>query len=252
MELMILFIFSLFVGSFLNVLIDRLPRGEDVIKSRSHCDFCSRTLSWFELIPLLSFILQAGRCRTCRHQLSLQYPLLEVVTALVFVTVGIMTAGIIPIILNCLIASSLIVIFGADLKDQVIPDSMLVMALIAVILRDIYFQIPQGLLLTNLLSGLSAWAFFSALYLITRKRGLGFGDVKLAFVMGFLLGYPGIVVALYAAFLSGAVIGLILILSKIKKLKSKLAFGPFLIWGIIVATLWSTQIISGWLPFLNR
>lgn len=217
-------IFGLAVGSFLNVLIDRLPKGENVLTGRSRCDHCGKSLRWFELIPLLSFLLQGGRCRRCHARLSWQYPIVELVTGIAFFY------GV-----NPLLFSSLLVIFVADLKYQIIPDSMIVIGVIGVIG-------VLGVIGENFFAGIGAAAFFLLLWLITRGKGMGLGDVKLAFLMGLLLGFPKIVVAAYLAFLTGAAVGVILILLRKKDLKSKIAFGPFLIIGAVAAILWGEKL----------
>lgn len=216
---------GLAVGSFLNVLIDRLPRGKNVITGRSVCDHCGRTLRWFELVPLLSFFLQGGRCRRCHAKLSWQYPIVELATAVAF------AMGVSP-----LLFSSLLVIFVADLKYQIIPDSMIAVGVIGVILQNHPFWI----------TAFGCALFFLLLHLVTRGKGMGFGDVKLGFLMGLLLGFPNVVVAGYAAFLTGAVVGVILILVGRKRLKSKIAFGPFLVVGTTIALLWGSQLIEWW------
>lgn len=228
----IVFIFGLAVGSFLNVLIDRLPKGRDVIAGRSRCDYCKKILRWYELVPLLSWAIQGGRCRQCHKSLSWQYPLVEIATGVGFIIfVGSYWYWI--------IFSALLVIFMADLKYQIIPDSMVVVGVIGVIGAI-------GLIGENVLAGAGAAAFFFLLWLITRGRAMGLGDVKLAFLMGLLLGFPGIIIACYLAFLTGAGVGVILILRGIKGLKSKIAFGPFLILGTCITLVWGPQIMEWW------
>lgn len=241
-------LFGLAVGSFLNVLIDRLPRGRNVITGRSTCDYCGKALRWFELIPLISFLVQRGRCRRCHKKLSWQYPIVELVTAVGFMygmygwngSYG--SDGIIGVVGRWIIFSSLLVIFVADLKYQIIPDSMIAVGMIGVIggIRDI------GVMRENAMVGLGAAGFFLLLWIITRGRGMGLGDVKLAFLMGLLLGFPTIVVASYLAFLTGAGVGVILILLGKKKLKEKIAFGPFLVTGTIIAYFFGNTLILWW------
>ncbi len=226
----IVFIFGACVGSFLNVLIDRLPKGQGVIAGRSRCDYCKNILHWYELVPLLSWVIQGGRCRRCHKRLSWQYPLVELVTGVGFIILA-------PS--YWLIFSVLLVIFMADLKEQIIPDSMVIAGVIGAIGVN-------GVIGENILAGMGASAFFLFLWLITRGRAMGLGDVKFAFLMGFLLGFPGIFVACYLAFLTGAGVGVILIVSGRKGLKSKISFGPFLIIGTVVTLVWSTQIIEWW------
>lgn len=239
------FIIGLCVGSFLNVLIDRLPKGEQVLKGRSRCDYCKKTLRWFELIPLLSFFLQHGRCHRCRRKLSIQYPFIELVTGIGFVIIYYFSPNSLTLLLSYyLLYSSLLVIFVSDLKYQIIPDSMIFLGLIGVLLQGQAFAFPQGLALW--ISAFASSMLFFLLWLGTKGKSMGFGDVKLAFLLGLLLGYPKIVVALYSAFLTGALTGVILILKGEKSLKSKIAFGPFLILGALISMLWSDIILLWW------
>lgn len=254
MVLMIIFIFlfGLAIGSFLNVLIDRLPNGQDVLWTRSRCDHCKKTLLWFELIPILSWILQRGRCLRCRNTLSMQYPMVELTTAVGFIIGYFLFAyppageagSLIQLFAYWLIFSSLLVIFVADLKYMVIPDSMVIVGILGALLQGHPLQIPQGVALW--ISALGAALFFLLLYVITKRRGIGLGDVKLAFLLGFFLGYPKIIFALYAAFLTGALVGVILMMRRKKSLKSKIAFGPFLIVGALIAMLFGEQLLALW------
>lgn len=220
---------GLFIGSFLNVLIDRIPFGLNVISDRSSCDYCKKSLRWFELIPIFSFLLQRGRCRRCHKRLSYQYPLMEVVTGAMFGLVAYFTLpDWFATIWYLVIFSCLLVIFLIDFKHYVIPDSMLVVAIIASAV--LLLRTPQ-VIVTHMISAFGACLFIYAIWYFSRGKGMGFGDVKFAFFLGFSLGFPEIVVALYAAFLTGALVGIILILGRQKSLKSKIPFGPFLIAG---------------------
>lgn len=222
---LLVFLLGLSVGSFLNVLIDRLANGESIWLGRSHCDWCKKPLRWYELIPVLSFIIQRGRCRRCHKKISLQYPLVELAAGTIFVTQP---------WASWIILSALLVIFVADLKYMIIPDSMIVVGLLGVVTRG------------NWLAALVAAIFFLILFLLTRGKGMGFGDVKLAFLLGFWLGFPHVVIALYLAFLTGAVTGVTLILTGKKGLKSKIAFGPFLVLGAVLTYLYSSWILAWW------
>lgn len=229
------FIIGLFIGSFLNVLAERLPRGESVLWGRSHCDFCKKNLRWFELIPLFSYIFQRGRCLRCHKKVSVQYPLSELVTGLGF-------AFLYPSVPLIIVFCTLLVIFISDLKYQIIPDSMVIVGGIGALL---YHITPD-----TILSAVGSFAFLFLLWILTRRRGIGFGDVKFAVLMGLFLGFPDIIIAFYAAFLTGAFVGVILILRGTKSWKSKIAFGPFLIFGSIIAYLWSPQILVWWQKFI--
>ena len=220
------FLLGLCVGSFLNVLADRLPKGQDVLWGRSRCDHCHRTLRWFELIPIVSFVSQGGRCRRCHKRLSFQYPIVELVVGLGFMYLPVQ---------YWIIFSGLLVIVVSDLKYQIIPDSMVALAAIASFLSSFH-----------ILTGSASMALFWAIWRITRGRGMGFGDVKLAGVLGLFLGFPLILFALYAAFLTGAVAGVILMMTGRKTLKSKIAFGPFLVFGTALALVLQTTFKNIW------
>lgn len=244
-----LFLLGIFIGSFLNVLVDRLPREESIIKGRSHCESCGHTLFWYDLIPLFSFLQLQGKCRYCNVSLSLYYPLVELVTGVFFVLTFIFIPsesimyyvlsikGLISLSYYLFIVSSLIVIFFTDLKYGIIPDKVLYPA---ILITFSYILLNTNYMLQNyLLSAIGACMLFLLLFLGTRGRGMGFGDVKYAFFMGLLLGFPHIVVGLYIAFLTGAAISLILIVWGKKKLKgSTIPFGPFLVFGTLVSLFW--------------
>lgn len=245
------FIFGLLIGSFVNVLIDRLPHGESVVWGRSHCDHCKKTLRWFELIPVISFAWQKGRCLRCHNPLSFQYPIVEVVSAAGFVYLFFHFPSSIPLFLSCsLLFFSLLVIFVADLKYQIIPDSMLVTSGVAILWYWWATHVSVILLLSYLLTALVSFAAFYLLWAVTRGRGLGFGDVKFVPLMGAFLGFPGVVIALYIAFLTGAMVGVILMLGRQKNWKSKIAFGPFLVFGMVAAWVWHGPLLTVWRMYI--
>lgn len=249
MELVFLFLIGLCVGSFCNVLAERLPRGEDVLASRSHCDFCKKILFWYELIPFVSFILQKGRCRRCHKPLSYQYPLIELFMGLGFVVIGFMAgAPTVTLVSSLMLFSMSVVILVADLKYFIIPDA----ALVVMGLVGLFFltTLPFQEIKMHLLSAMGAFVGFYMLYKITKEKGMGFGDVKLAGVLGLLLGFPNIIIALYTAFLTGAMVGVILMIAGKAKMKTKMPFGPFLILGMVVSFLYGLPIYTWWMKLL--
>lgn len=259
--LILFFFVGLFIGSFLNVLIDRLHKRENVLTGRSHCDYCLHTLSWPDLIPLVSFVILRGKCRYCHKRLSLYYPVVELVTAALFaLTFFVLQQNSImyyaanikhttELIYYLLIISALIVIFFTDLKYGTIPFSMVCFAVLA---ASIYMLLNTYYLIPNLfLSGIGAFISFLFLFLVTRGRGIGFGDVIYVFLMGFILGFPKVLLGLYISFIVGAIISLILVLLKKKKLKGgTIPFGPFLVTGTVICLFWGNEIISKILPYL--
>ncbi|KKQ74206.1 MAG: Peptidase A24A domain protein [Candidatus Woesebacteria bacterium GW2011_GWB1_38_5b] len=251
MLVLFLFLIGIFIGSFLNVLIDRLPKDKSIL-GRSYCDFCKKTLKTKDLIPLLSFILLSGKCRYCHKKLSYQYPTVELLTGLLFViTYQFATLNFQFSIFNyqliyyLFVVSGLIVLFVADLKYYIIPDKI---TTVLGILASIFLLFNPELIIPHLVSGSLAFLFFLAVYILTKGRGWGFGDVKFAFVMGLILGPIGVVLALYVAFLTGATVGIILILWRKKGLKSIIPFAPFLAFGTYISLLFS-EIIIPHLPF---
>ncbi|MDO8620788.1 MAG: prepilin peptidase [Candidatus Levybacteria bacterium] len=250
-----IFVIGLFIGSFLNVLIDRIPKRNLFRKKRSYCDSCKKTLKWYDLIPVFSFIFLQGKCRYCRFPISLYYPIVELITASLFVLTfnfissgGIMNQELrimdaIGLVYYLFIISSFIVVFFTDLKYGIIPDKVL---LAAISLSIFYlFFIHNSLFMIHLLSGVGAFLLFLLLHLITRGKGMGFGDVKLVFLIGLFLGILNAILALYLAFLTGAVVGLILILwGKRKFFGGKIPFGPFLVLGTFISLFLGEKIIK--------
>lgn len=255
-EILLIFLLGLGVGSFLNVLIDRLPREESFTKGRSYCESCKKTLRWYDLIPLLSFIILKAKCRYCRSPISHYYPVVELTTGLLFVAVlflpgefTITFITIINLIFYLFIASGLIVVFFVDLKYGIIPDKVVYPAVAVTFIFLVTNR--QSPIANHIFSAISAFLFFLLIFLATRGRGMGFGDVKLAFLIGLILGFPKILVAFYAAFLTGALLSIILILAKKKKFKgSTIPFGPFLVIGTFIALFWGDDILQKVFPFL--
>ena len=264
--------------------------------ARSHCPHCKATLKWHDLVPVLSFIFLRGKCRYCGEKISWQYPIVEIATGIIFLLISnfefrisnqiliteflnghwsLVIGYFLQLIYWLYIASALIVIFVYDFKHYLIPDKVLFPAIVVSIMYHVlsimYGQnytlyIILHTLYSYLGSALGASAFFLALVLATRGRGMGLGDVKLAFLMGLVLGWPNILVALFLAFLLGSIVGLGLVLiSGISisggptsaggrtsqnwnpnySLKSQIPFGPFLIAGTFIALFWGSQIV-GW------
>lgn len=240
-----LFLSGLFIGSFLLVLSDRLPRQENVLIGRSYCEACRKPLTWYELLPVVSFIIQKGRCRKCHISLTAWYPVAELATGSLFVLVGVLFPLSSPLltVYVLVITCVLVVIFIADWKYGIIPFVMVAIGGVTTLLFTLGTR-PElfiHYLFTAIVSGL----FFLAIFFVTRGKGMGFGDVVYAFFMGLFLGFPGIIIGLYIAFLTGAGVSLILILLKKKKLRGDtIAFGPFLVAGTLIAFLFENYFIT--------
>jgi len=244
-----IFIFGLIVGSFLNCVIYRLETGKSFLGGRSFCPDCQHVLSWNDLVPVFSFLMLGGRCRYCNKKISWQYPLVELTTALLFILIFNLSQNLLNTSYWLLITSFLIIIFVYDLKHYIIPDKVVFPAIVLALIYNLLDT--NYLLLNTILAALSASAFFLSIYLISKGKWLGFGDVKLSFLIGLYLGFPNILVALFLAFLIGAIIGLILIAKGRKTLKSIVPFGPFLVIGTFLAMFLGEQIINWYLGSLG-
>lgn len=270
MLILFLFVLGICIGSFLNVLIDRLPRNESIF-GRSHCESCKTVLKWKDLFPIISFMFLKGKCRYCSTPLSYQYPVLEILTGLMFVFVFVYIsmntifnyqfsiindllvlspAFVIQLFFFLFIVSSFIVIFFADLKYGIIPDKIILPSILVSLIWLV--TLNQEIFISHLISSFGAFGFFLTIFLITKGKGMGFGDVKLALLMGLILGISGTILALYVAFLTGGIIGIILILWKKKTLKNAVPFGPFLVVGFLISLFFSEQITQYFLAIILK
>lgn len=235
-----LFLLGLCVGSFLNCVVWRLNHDCSPLRGRSFCPKCKHKLGWKDNIPLLSFVLLRGKCRYCRSPISWQYPIVELGTGILTVVSFQLSVvrGESPLftVYCLLITFTLIAIFVSDLLYTTIPDKIVFPSLL---ISFIYLVLQSpNILISNILISLITAGFFYFLVLITRGRGMGMGDVKLVALMGLVLGWPKIVVALFLAFLTGAFIGVILVIMGEKRLNSHIPFGPFLTAATLISLFW--------------
>jgi len=253
-----IFIFGSAVGSFLGVIVDRFSSKESIWKGRSHCDHCRHILGVLDLVPIFSFLFLGGKCRYCHKKLSWFYPSIEICTAIVYLaasSVVIANPGgsifqlqhLIQLLYYFILSGALIVIFFADLRYGIIPFTAVAAALCMTIVW--YFLSPVLDLHINILasiaSALGAGGFFFLLFFLTKGRGMGFGDVVYAFLMGFTLGFPGVFLGLYIAFVTGAIVSLLLVAIKKKRFKGgTIPFGPFLVSGTLISLLWGNFLLG--------
>jgi prepilin signal peptidase PulO-like enzyme (type II secretory pathway) len=243
------FVLGLCIGSFLNCLIYRLEK-EKSLKGRSFCPHCKHTLSWKDLVPVFSFLFLRGKCRYCKKNISFQYPLVEIATGVMFFLVFSLfykfsVFGILNLVFLLYITSALIVLFIYDLKHYLIPDEVLFPAIVIAFIYRLIFSFNT--ITDYLLAVLIAAGFFLFIFIISKGKWMGFGDVKLAILMGLMLGFPDILAALFLAFFFGAIIGLIVMAVEKKSLKSEMPFGPFLIIGTFLALFWGNTMIQAYL-----
>ena len=247
MEVTFLIAFGLIFGSFLNVVIHRLPLERSIVRPRSQCPGCGIEIKFYDNIPVLSFLFLRGKCRRCGAPISFQYPLVEILTAFTFwlsyeyfKDEPLYAAGAI-VFLSILIALAFIDLFHMILPDELTLGGALVFALYS-------FLNPSVTVLEAFATAMGASLFFALLYLFYLKvrkiEGLGFGDVKLMLLLGLFLGLKKLVIALLLASVAGLLVGIFFIIFKQKNLKLALPFGTFLALGSYIAVFWGDAIFD--------
>lgn len=261
--LAMVFILGTIIGSFLNVIVYRYNSGTSPLRGRSQCFSCGKTLVWYELIPLLSFLLQGGRCRKCRVKISWQYPLVEAITGVMFVSVFFLEKSIFETVLLLFIFSILTVIAVYDLRHQIIPDGLVALFSIASLVN--YFltislvdavQFPYA---WTLIAGPLLFFPFWFLWFVSQGRWLGLGDGKLALGIGWFLGATLGGSAIMLAFWIGAGYALVMMgVQKVLKnaknklsMKSEIPFGPFLILATAIVYFTELNFFDGSLNFFT-
>ena len=264
----VFFIFGLVVGSFLNVVIFRLGTGERIGNSRSRCFSCGKILTWRELIPVVSFLIQKGKCRNCGSRISWQYPVVEFVTGVVFFLTGLsiwhVELGIrnyelwnlISILFLFIAWSLLIAISVYDIRHKIIPNQLVY----PFILFSFFFPILHSAswridfiiqdVISHIFAGITAFAFFASLWFFSRGRWMGFGDAKLALGIGFLLGPWLTTLAVLLSFWIGTFMAVPLVLFWGKGLKTQIPFGPFLAAGAFISWYAGEALLAAYQPFL--
>jgi prepilin signal peptidase PulO-like enzyme (type II secretory pathway) len=262
MYIAIIFTFGLIIGSFLNALIWRLHSGESM-NDRSRCTRCHQVIAWHDNIPVISYLLLRGKCRKCGEGISVQYPLVELVTAILFVIVSNNFQfsifnfqgwnSLILMLRSWFIISVMIVVFIYDLRWYLILDKVTMPA--SMILFSLWlfenWQVGNLLKIENwsliITATVVGSGFFGLQYILSKGRWIGLGDVKLGLVMGLALGWPNIIGGIFLAYMLGAVIGVGLILGGKKELGSKVPFGTFLSVATVIMLLWGGPIVNWYL-----
>ncbi len=242
LDSLFVFLLGLVIGSFLNVVIYRYNTGRG-LNGRSRCLHCGKVLRWFNLLPVVSFVVQRARCAKCKAKLSWQYPLVELGTGILFFLVWRLGLRLPLTGLYLAAMAVLVVIFVYDLRHQIIPDP-LAFAFIAIAALA---AVLGGSLIPNALAGLGLAAFFWLLWLGSRGRAIGFGDGKLALGVGLLAGPELGISAIAIAFWSGAIVGVGLLWFSRRKsytMKSALPFAPFIIWGLWLALFFNFNVFA--------
>lgn len=226
MNIILVAILGLVVGSFLNAVIYRLHVKVSFMRGRSYCPNCKHDLNAKDLVPLFSFLFLRGKCRYCNKKISWQYPLVEFFTMASFLILYLQFGLNIDFFVYLIFTGFLMVIFVYDLKYYLILDKVSVPAIIVAFLLS--FFVLEIDIVSLLISALIGGGFFLLQFVISKGKWIGGGDIRLGVIMGLMLGYPVILVALFIAYILGSVIGVVLIAGKKKKWKSQVPFGTFL------------------------
>ena len=244
-QLSILILLGLAVGSFLNVCIHRLPRGESLALPPSRCPACEYRLRWFDNIPVVSYALLAGRCRKCRSPISIRYPLIELATMALFVIHGEVFGWSALLVPRLLFACAMIVLFAIDLEHHLLPNVITLPAIAVGLISSAV--LPPGIvdaLIGVVVGGGVLWLIGEAYFRYSGHEGMGGGDVKMLAMIGAFLGWKLVLVTLVLSSVAGSVIGLFVILIKRGGMKYALPYGTFLALGALVASLAGDQIVN--------
>lgn len=244
--LILLFMVGLCVGSFCNVLIYRIPKEEEFVKTPSHCMSCGHGLKWYEMIPVVSWLAQGGKCRACGVKLSAQYPIVEALNGLMWLATGLIFRGDwLTVGLYCVLFSMLMVLSVIDWRTFIIPNGINLVIFLLGVVRLVTDLENWALYVVGMLS---VSLVFLLLYFLTGGNGLGMGDIKLVAAAGLLLGWPKMILAVLIGSLSGAIIHSV-------RMKhgagNKLAFGPYLAAGLWIAALVGGPLISAYLSLFG-
>jgi leader peptidase (prepilin peptidase)/N-methyltransferase len=253
-EIILIGVFGLVWGSFLNVVIYRLPRDLSLVRPPSSCPHCGKQIKVYENIPILSYLFLRGKCGNCNAKISPVYPLVEALTPICFFLVYQQYSVSPHFFVFCLFTSALIVLAFIDYYHQILPDEIILPGLI---LALIYTFFRDDLSLTQALLGAGVGAGFLLLvygvyFLLRKKEGLGLGDVTMMLMVGAVLGWKQTLLTLILASVGGAIVGVFFILFKKKDLQHALPFGTFLAPAAFVAFLYGQQIIDAYLSLYKQ
>lgn len=241
------FIFGTVFGSFFNVVGLRVPKKESFHRSRSYCPSCKKTLQFYELIPIISYVLQRGKCRNCQQSISPIYPVIELATGILFVLAYVQLGFTWELITALLLTSLLMIIFVSDIKYMLIPNKVLLFFLPFLIVMRIV--VPLNPWYDAIVGAVIAFVLL-AIIIIVSKGGMGAGDMKLFGILGIVLGLWKVLLTFFLAALFGAVIGgAFMLFNKVKR-KQPIPFGPFIVLATFITYYWGDNIIDWYLKLL--
>ncbi|MCQ6278266.1 A24 family peptidase [Bacillus sp. EB600] len=246
---LMLFLYGLVLGSFFNVVGLRVPINQSIVKPRSSCPTCGHQLKAYELIPVISYLIQGGKCRGCKSRISPIYPLMELLTGILFAIAPAVIGWSGELLVALTLISLFMIITVSDIAYMIIPDKiLLVFAGICLFERILWPLTPWWDSLVGAVVG------FTLLLLIAfvSKGGMGGGDIKLFSLIGFVLGFKLLLLSFFLSTLYGAVFGILALLFKLAKKRQPIPFGPFIVAGTLTSYFWGSQLIALYLRFLTN
>jgi leader peptidase (prepilin peptidase) / N-methyltransferase len=238
---------GLLIGSFLNVVISRLPEGRSVIAPRSACASCGHTIAWYDNLPVISFVLLQRRCRSCRARISWRYALVELTTGALFLIAYLRRGLTVDLVVALVLLTALVAISGIDLDHQIIPDAI---TLPGIALGFGASLLPGGVGWRSSLMGIVAGGGIFFAIIVLSRGGMGGGDMKLAAMEGAFLGWQLVLLAILLAVLAGGLVAIALLALGRKGRKDPVPFGPFLAMGGATALLWGNELLAWYLGIL--
>ncbi|MEH7439889.1 prepilin peptidase [Neobacillus drentensis] len=244
-----LFIWGIVLGSFFNVIGIRIPLKRSIVTPRSACPTCGQQLRAYELIPVLSYLIQKGKCRGCRSRISPVYPSMELLTGILFATAPLVVGWSSELVLALTLISMFTIIIVSDIHYMIIPDKILIWFAGIFLLERIVWPLTPWW--DSLLGAVTGFSLLLVIALIS-KGGMGFGDVKLYALLGFILGFKLVLLSFLLSTLYGAVLGGLAMLLRFVKRRQPIPFGPFIAAGTLSAYYWGSEIIELYLRFLIK
>lgn len=237
----IILIFGMVIGSFLNVVIWRVPRDESISFPPSHCPKCGNRIKPYDLIPVISYIILGGKCRNCKERISMEYPVIELLNGIMYV-VFFYKFPVLRAMEYSVLFSILLVISAIDFKTQLVDDRVVLSGGVSVLIFEIINKGFTVKLLDNFYGALTGAFVIGIIVYLT--KGMGEGDIEIFALCGFVLGFKYTLLSLWLSFILGGVIAVLLLILKIKKRKDPIAFGPYIALGTILVLLYGTSIIK--------
>jgi leader peptidase (prepilin peptidase)/N-methyltransferase len=248
----VIFLYGIVIGSFLNVCICRIPEKKGIVGGRSYCDNCNSVIKWYDLIPIVSYIILKGRCRNCKSKISIQHPIIEIMNGLLYVLVFHISGfysleKMLISMISCLVVSALLALSVIDFRTNEIPIGFNLFIAIAGVFTVLIAYVMTGremfIVIEHIMGIFAVSAFLLLIYFASHGRGIGGGDIKLMASAGLVLGWKMIILAFFLGCILASIVHPIRM--KVNHQDRVLAFGPYLSIGITVALLFGKQII-GW------